>query len=111
MTFTSEAKMPHHTLLVLLQDRPGALHRTVTLFRRRSYNIASLEVVRSEMEGLSRMTVVIEAPSPDQVMKELERLIEVFSVRDVTRHPEPSAATLVSARVQADGACDEVEAA
>ena len=111
MTITSNPKMPQHTLLVLLQDRPGALHRTVTLFRRRAYNVASLNVVRSEVEGLSRMTVVVEAPSPEQVMKELERLIEVFSVRDVTRHREPSTAALVSGRMQADGVCDEDEAA
>ena len=58
-----------HTLLVLLQDKPGALHRTVTLFRRRGYNIASLHVERSEVAGISRMTVATEAPSSEQVVR------------------------------------------
>lgn len=103
-----------HTLLVLLQDKPGALHRAVTLFRRRDYNIASLNVERSEMAGISRMTVGLEAPSPHQVMKELERLVDVLSVRDVTRRDPVATATAPPAdtvRAQADGCSDEEQAA
>ncbi len=100
-----------YTLLVLLQDRPGALHRVVTLFRRRGYNIDSLHVERAEVADVSRMRVAIDAPGSAQVINELERLVEVLSVRDVTRHPAPPASTLVSARTQADGVCDEMGAA
>ena len=101
-----------HTLLVLLQDKPGALHRAVTLFRRREYNIASLNVVRSEVAGVSRMTVGLEAPSPHQVMKELERLVDVLSVRDVTRREVATSTTTADpSRAQADGSPDEEQAA
>jgi acetolactate synthase-1/3 small subunit len=96
-------------LYVLLEDRPGALHRVVTLFRRRSYNIASLHVERSEIAGVSRMNVSIEAANATHVTKELERLIDVLAVRDVTGNLLPDARLLVSTRVQADGACDVEE--
>ena len=92
-----------HHLYVLLEDRPGALHRVVTLFRRRSYNIASLHVDRAEIAGVSRMNVTVESADVDQVSRELERLIDVLAVRDVTHAAAPSAASLVSARAQADG--------
>lgn len=76
-----------HTLIVLLQDRPGVLHRAVSLFRRRGYNIASLTVGHSEHPGVSRMTVVVDAADVEQVIKQLSRLIEVLAVSDVTDLP------------------------
>jgi acetolactate synthase-1/3 small subunit len=97
--------MAEHTLHVLLRDNPGALHRAVTLFRRRGYNIRSLHVDRSETAGVSRMDVSFEAPSATQCEKELERFVDVLSVRNATRHPAPQ---FVSAtRAQADGVSDE----
>jgi acetolactate synthase-1/3 small subunit len=76
-----------HTLIVLLQDRPGVLHRAVSLFRRRGYNIASLTVGHSEHAGVSRMTVVVDAKDVEQVIKQLSRLVEVLTVSDVTDLP------------------------
>jgi len=77
--------MPQHTLIALLQDRPGVLHRTVTLLRRRGFNIASLAVGRSEVAGISRMTLVVDANDATQVVSQLDRLVEVIGVTDVTR--------------------------
>ena len=76
--------MPQHTLIALLQDRPGVLHRTVTLLRRRGFNIASLAVGRSEVPGISRMTLVVDASDATQVVSQLDRLVEVIGVTDVT---------------------------
>ncbi|MGH7475957.1 MAG: acetolactate synthase small subunit [Longimicrobiales bacterium] len=73
-----------HTLLALVQDHPGTLNRAVSLFRRRRYNIDSIAVGRSEAEGLSRMTLVVEADDVEQVVKQLDRLVEVLRVQDVT---------------------------
>jgi len=73
-----------HTLVALVQDHPGVLHRVVSLFRRRGYNIASLTVGGSELPGVSRMTLVVEADNVEQVTKQLNRLIEVLKVQDVT---------------------------
>jgi acetolactate synthase I/III small subunit len=97
-----------HTLLVYLQDKPGALHRAVTLFRRRGDNIASLHVERSETPGISRMTVAVDAPSAERLTRELERLVDVLSVRNMTGSPALApAATMELA--QADGCCDVEE--
>lgn len=76
-----------HTIVALLQDHPGVLHRAVSLLRRRGYNIASLAVGRSEVEGASRMTLVVEQEDVVQVVKQLNRLVEVLQVDDVTHDP------------------------
>lgn len=76
-----------HTIVALLQDHPGVLHRAVSLLRRRGYNIASLAVGRSELEGVSRMTIVVEQEDVVQVVKQLNRLVEVLQVDDVTHDP------------------------
>lgn len=71
-----------HTLTALLQDRPGALNRTLSLFRRRGFNIESLSVAPSERPGLSRVTIVVNEADIDQVVKQFTRLIEVVDVGD-----------------------------
>ena len=76
-----------HTIVALLQDHPGVLHRAVSLLRRRGYNIASLAVGRSEVDGVSRMTLVVEQEDVGQVVKQLNRLVEVLQVDDVTHDP------------------------
>ena len=74
------------TISALVQDRPGVLARIAGLFRRRSFNIASLAVGRSEQPGLSRMTFVVEGPNEvvRHVSAQLDRLIDVVEVRDIT---------------------------
>lgn len=106
----SPTSATQHTLVAILRDRPGALHRAVTLFRRRSFNIASLHVERTASAGMSRMMVSIEAHSPEPVMRELERLVDVLSVHQVTDHASAAdARDPVPARWQADGVCEEDE--
>lgn len=73
-----------HTIVALMQDHPGVLHRVVSLFRRRAYNIDSLTVGRTETPGISRMTIVTDGSDVEQVTKQLYRLIEVLKVSDVT---------------------------
>jgi len=74
------------TISALVQDRPGVLARIAGLFRRRGFNIASLAVGRSERPGLSRMTFVVEGPEEvvRQVAAQLDRLIDVVEVHDIT---------------------------
>jgi acetolactate synthase-1/3 small subunit len=76
-----------HTLIAFVQDRPGVLNRVVSLFRRRGFNIESLAVGHSETPGVSHMTMVVDAPDVEQVIKQLFRLIEVLKVNDVTGDP------------------------
>ena len=76
-----------HTLVMLMQDRPGVLNRVVSLLRRRGFALESLAVGRSEQPGLLRMTAVVEADDIDQVANQLSRLIEVVTVSNVTNAP------------------------
>ncbi|MQA90867.1 MAG: acetolactate synthase small subunit [Gemmatimonas sp.] len=75
------------TIVALMQDHPGVLHRVVSLFRRRAYNIDSLTVGTTETPGVSRMTIVVDGGDIEQVTKQLYRLIEVLKVSDVTNDP------------------------
>ena len=75
-----------HTLVALVEDKPGVLNRVASLFRRRSFNIESLAVGGSEHPGLSRMTIVAigDSAQVEQVRKQLEKLINVVKVADIT---------------------------
>ena len=84
MTLTNRTQQ--RTISALVQDKPGVLSRISGLFRRRGFNIASLAVGRSETSGLSRMTFVVEGPEDvvKHVAAQLDRLIDVVEVRDIT---------------------------
>ncbi|MFC2001563.1 acetolactate synthase small subunit [Chloroflexota bacterium] len=75
-----------HTLVALVQDRPGALNRMVSLFRRRGFNIESIAVGHSETPHLSRATFVVigAAAMVEQVRKQLDKVADVVKVVDIT---------------------------
>ena len=74
--------MTKHGLSLLVEDKPGLLTRVAGLFARRGYNIHSLAVGTTEVEGLSRITLVVDvADSPlEQVTKQLNKLINVLKI-------------------------------
>ncbi|MEY4078457.1 MAG: hypothetical protein RIS80_226 [Actinomycetota bacterium] len=74
--------MSKHVLSLLVEDKPGLLTRVAGLFARRGFNIESLAVGTSELEGLSRITVVVsvEGAPLEQVTKQLNKLINVIKV-------------------------------
>ena len=78
-----------HTLVALMEDKPGVLNRISSLFRRRNFNIESLTVGHSETPGISRMTIVSEGDDTiiEQVEKQLYKLINVTKVTNVTDEP------------------------
>ncbi len=75
-----------HTLVALVQDKPGVLNRIASMFRRRGYNIYSLAVGHSEIPNLSRMTFVVEGDDTtvEQVTKQLYKLIDVVRVTELS---------------------------
>jgi acetolactate synthase-1/3 small subunit len=79
--------MDKHTLVALMENKPGVLSRVANLFRRRNYNIESLSVGHSETDGISRMTIVLDGDEQivDQVVKQLEKLVNVTEVLEVIR--------------------------
>ncbi|MEX5300779.1 acetolactate synthase small subunit [Kocuria sabuli] len=74
--------MSRHTLSVLVEDKPGVLTRVAGLFARRAFNIDSLAVGPTELDGVSRITVVVDAEGEllEQVTKQLNKLINVIKI-------------------------------
>ncbi len=74
--------MSSHVLSLLVEDKTGLLTRVAGLFARRGFNIESLAVGTSEIEGLSRITVVVsvEGAPLEQVTKQLNKLINVIKI-------------------------------
>ena len=71
-----------HVLSLLVEDKPGLLTRVAGLFARRGFNIESLAVGKSEVPGLSRITVVVDVEELplEQVTKQLNKLINVIKI-------------------------------
>ena len=74
--------MSHHVLSLLVEDKPGLLTRVAGLFSRRGFNIKSLAVGPTEIDGLSRITVVVDVDELplEQVTKQLNKLINVIKI-------------------------------
>ena len=91
----------YHTITALVEDKPGVLARVAGLFRRRGFNIASLAVGQSEQRGLSRMVFVVDGDqyTVDQATKQLDKLIEIVCVSDIT-HEEMVSRELAMIKVR-----------
>ena len=74
--------MTTHVLSLLVEDKPGLLTRVAGLFARRGFNIESLAVGKTEIAGLSRITVVVDVEDLplEQVTKQLNKLINVVKI-------------------------------
>jgi acetolactate synthase-1/3 small subunit len=79
----------HHTLVALVEDKPGVLNRVASLFRRRNFNIESLTVGRTSEPGVSRMTIVIDSDqaNAERVTAYLYKLVNVLQVEDLGSVP------------------------
>lgn len=75
-----------HTIVALVEDKPGVLTRMASLFRRRGFNIESIAVGHSELPHLSRMTFVVNgsATMVEQVRKQLDKVVDVVKAVDIT---------------------------
>ena len=77
-----------HTIVALVEDKPGVLNRVASLFRRRNFNIKSLNVGNSETPNVSRMTLVVdESVDASKIEANLYKLVNVVDVQDVTNQP------------------------
>lgn len=75
--------MDQHTLSVLVEDKPGVLARVSSLLARRGFNIHSLAVGPTTEAGMSKMTVVVNAPELEQVKKQLHKLVNVVKITEL----------------------------
>ncbi len=96
--------MANHTLSVLVENKPGVLARVAGLFSRRGFNIESLAVGPTEVEEVSRMTIVVDAADTalEQVTKQLNKLIHVLKIVELDRDTAVER-ELQMVKVSADG--------
>jgi len=81
-----------HIWLALVEDKPGVLNRMSNVFRRRGFNIQSVNVLEtiesedSEMPGLTRVAIVVSGSASmlGPVRKQLEKIVDVVEVSDIT---------------------------
>ena len=81
------AASERHVLTVTVDNEPGILAKITGLFTARGYNIDSLTVADiSEDHAVSRITIVTNGPPQviDQIEAQLERLVPVHKVTDLT---------------------------
>jgi acetolactate synthase-1/3 small subunit len=95
-----------HTLSILVDNEPGVLSRIAGLFSGRGYNIESLTVSETENEKhLSRFTIVTKGTPMvlDQIKNQLDRMVPVHSVVDLTSTGNPLERELALVKVAGKG--------
>lgn len=83
----NDERINRHTISVLVDNEPGVLARVIGLFSGRGYNIESLTVSEVDhAEHLSRITIVTSGTAMiiEQIKAQLDRLVPVHKVRDLT---------------------------
>jgi len=90
-----------HVISVTVENKPGVLARISSMFARRGFNIHSLTVGPTEDPKRSRMTVVVDAPEMEQIVKQLYKLIHTLKVTEHI-HGEAVEREIMLVRVNAD---------
>ena len=75
-----------HIISLLVENEFGSLSRIAGLFSARGYNIHCLNVAPTNDESISRMTIVTVGTEQkvNQLMKQLNKLVDVVNVKDLT---------------------------
>ncbi len=78
--------MKRYILSILVENNPGVLSRVSSLFGRRGYNIDSLTVSETNNAGISNITLTVLGDKLilEQIIKQLEKLVEVISVKHLS---------------------------
>jgi acetolactate synthase I/III small subunit len=77
------------TFVCYVENKPGALNHVASMFRRRAYNIESLNVGHTHVSGISRMTIVVHADEDQakRIEANLYKMVNVLRVEDITFRP------------------------
>ena len=108
----AESRSEARTLAILVDNEPGVLARVVGLFSARGYNIESLTVAETDRAAhTSRITVVTrgELNTIEQIKSQLDRIVSVRQVIDVTLDPAGVERELALVKVRSSGQ-DRIEA-
>ncbi len=78
--------MKRRAILAFMLDRPGVLNKVSMLIRKKMYNVDTLTVCSSRVDGISRMTITLKEDDErkvDQVIRQLEKFTEVISAKEL----------------------------
>ncbi len=78
----------YHVISTLVENKSGVLQKVTGLFSRRDFNIDSITVGESEIEGLARMVITVKADDNilEQVTKQLNKLVDVIKIKDISKN-------------------------
>ncbi len=83
---TTQEDNQHFIVVALAQNKPGVLNRTLSMFRRRRFNVESITAGHTHVPGLSRFTIVVSGSKNilDQVVKQMYKVLEITKVMEVS---------------------------
>ena len=102
--------LEYHVISTLVEDKPGVLQKVAGLFTRRGFNIDSITVGESEVEGLSRMVISVHADKKglEQVTKQLNKLVDVIKIKDITKNAVKRELCLIKVHIPDEKARSEI---
>jgi acetolactate synthase-1/3 small subunit len=106
MPHRTDAPPEKRTLAVLVDNEPGVLARVVGLFSARGYNIESLTVAETDRVGQQSRITVVTSGQPsiiDQIKAQLERIVQVHAVIDVTMDSAGVERELALVKIRSEG--------
>ena len=100
----------YHIISTLVEDKPGVLQKVAGLFNRRGFNIDGITVGESEVKGLSRMVITVNADDKglEQVTKQLNKLVDVVKIKDITKNAVQRGLCLIKVNVPDEKARAEI---
>lgn len=100
-----------HTITLLVENTFGAFDRVATMFSAKGFNIHSISIGETEINEISRMTIVTSGDDQiiDQVVKQLNRLVDTIKVVDLTEHERTERELALIAVNYQKGSLEEVK--
>lgn len=100
----------YHVISTLVENKPGVLQKVAGLFTRRDFNIDSITVGESEVDGLARMVITVKADYKilEQVTKQLNKLVDVIKIKDISKNAVKRELCLVKVNIPNEKARAEI---
>lgn len=100
----------YHVISTLVENKPGVLQKVAGLFTRRDFNIDSITVGESEVEGLARMVITVKADDNilEQVTKQLNKLVDVIKIKDISKNAVKRELCLIKVNIPNEKARAEI---
>ena len=100
----------YHVISTLVENKPGVLQKGAGLFTRRDFNIDSITVGESEVDGLARMVITVKADEKilEQVTKQLNKLVDVIKIKDISKNAVKRELCLVKVNIPNEKARAEI---